>query len=560
MMVTEGRRKPARCRMNLCTLAAVKKGQCECKPGDAIEMIAAEAEEVEAAPLLLESSLRVVQRGPPSTQPTSPRRHVAFRSLFFLYITAGLDSCDDQLLPASFKALETDLQFGPATLGTIALVQTLCFALFSPLSGTLADTHSRPIVLATGCMCWGVTTLALATIAHLWAILLMRALNGVALASVSPITQSLLSDIFQRDSYGLAFGLIHLSQCIGRLVGGVYTTSISNLNIMGTHVTRLRLACGVCIGGHSESAGGADDLHGAGDVPRRTLPHRKLPSRPPSIPAAHDEGSAPGDEGDGSQQLPRRPTQYRLAEALSYFRLPTICVIVIQGMFSHIPWSAISFIVMFLQYCRLEDFVAAAVLGAVLMTAAAAGPLGGYLGDMLYKLSADHGRIYLGQIGIAIKVPASCILLLFIPRQPTSLPWFVLLGLMIGISAGWAGVAVIRPLLAEVVQSDYRATVFSWCSACDITAAALLGAPLVGILSENVFGYEKTTQKIADMDERLRERNAAALGKALFCTTTVPWAVCFVLYSLLHYTYPRDRVRSQETCVQRRAWKADKDR
>lgn len=36
---------------------------------------------------------------------------------------------------------------------------------------------------------------------------------------------------------------------------------------------------------------------------------------------------------------------------------------------------------------------------------------------------------------------------------------------------------------------------------------------------------------------------AAALGDALTVFTVVPWALCAAVYSLLHWTYPRDKQR-----------------
>jgi hypothetical protein len=39
--------------------------------------------------------------------------------------------------------------------------------------------------------------------------------------------------------------------------------------------------------------------------------------------------------------------------------------------------------------------------------------------------------------------------------------------------------------------------------------------------------------------------SAAALGDAMFLCTSIPWAVCALLYSGLHITYRRDRVAAQ---------------
>lgn len=49
-----------------------------------------------------------------------------------LNAAAALDGCDDQLLPASFRALETELNFHPSLLGKITLVQTMALSLSCP--------------------------------------------------------------------------------------------------------------------------------------------------------------------------------------------------------------------------------------------------------------------------------------------------------------------------------------------------------------------------------------------------------------------------------------------
>ncbi|KAL8451339.1 hypothetical protein Emag_002774 [Eimeria magna] len=47
------------------------------------------------------------------------------RSVVVVNISSALDGCDDQLLPATFRALESDLGFHPSLLGYITLSQTL---------------------------------------------------------------------------------------------------------------------------------------------------------------------------------------------------------------------------------------------------------------------------------------------------------------------------------------------------------------------------------------------------------------------------------------------------
>eukprot|EP00922_Rhytidocystis_sp_ex-Travisia-forbesii_P069363 GHVS01103504.1.p1 GENE.GHVS01103504.1~~GHVS01103504.1.p1 ORF type:complete len:186 (-),score=61.41 GHVS01103504.1:27-584(-) len=73
------------------------------------------------------------------------------------------------------------------------------------------------------------------------------------------------------------------------------------------------------------------------------------------------------------------------------------------------------------------------------------------------------------------------------------------------------------------------------------TFAAIFGAPLVGVLSEKVFGYEKTSQFVADMPDDLRLQNANALATSLSLLTIIPWCLSFFLYACLYFSYAHDQ-------------------
>ena len=75
-------------------------------------------------------------------------------------------------------------------------------------------------------------------------------------------------------------------------------------------------------------------------------------------------------------------------------------------------------------------------------------------------------------------------------------------------------------------------------------AIAACGAPLVGRLAEHAFGFVGAAETSADPEENLRK--ARALGSALLVFTALPWALCALLFSGLHWSYPRDRRRAEE--------------
>lgn len=98
------------------------------------------------------------------------KRRIALSSpsIVMVNVSSTLDGCDDQLLPATFRALERDLGFHPSLLGYITLSQTLCLSLLCPFWGYLADRHSRKWLLAFGTTAWGVTTTLLGLVSDFW--------------------------------------------------------------------------------------------------------------------------------------------------------------------------------------------------------------------------------------------------------------------------------------------------------------------------------------------------------------------------------------------------------
>ncbi len=60
-------------------------------------------------------------------------------------------------------------------------------------------------------------------------------------------------------------------------------------------------------------------------------------------------------------------------------------------------------------------------------------------------------------------------------------------------------------------------------------------------------------QGAAELDPQDVNKNtkkALALGNALLVCMAVPWALCVIMYSGLHWTYPRDKRRAMELAME----------
>lgn len=72
--------------------------------------------------------------------------------------------------------------------------------------------------------------------------------------------------------------------------------------------------------------------------------------------------------------------------------------------------------------------------------------------------------------------------------------------------------------------------------------AAALGAPIVGYLCENIFGYVKPQGKhFLITSETIRLTNARAISLSMLCMTVGPWLLNVLAYGVLHMTYKFDK-------------------
>ena len=115
-------------------------------------------------------------------------------------------------------------------------------------------------------------------------------------------------------------------------------------------------------------------------------------------------------------------------------------VIVLQGSFGCIPWSAMAFGTMFLQYSGVSDLTAGCISSVMLLCSSFGVLIGGYVGDHMnrsgaqerlrrlsarspctpfaYRWSRFHGRPITAQIATGVAVPTAVIFYTVLPRSP----------------------------------------------------------------------------------------------------------------------------------------------
>jgi len=428
--------------------------------------------------------------------------------LWLLFAATMVEGADIQLMPASLRAMETDLALSPARLAVLAICQGVACALFGPFWANLADSGCpRSWLLAAGCATWGLCTLALACVSDLTTMAVLRTLNGASLAMLLPVTQAHVAEVTRSSERGYLFGLLSFFFNIGQVLVCLMVTPISRQLVFGYHGWRVALAVIACM---------------------------SICLSPCFVFFAEEQPRAWKPELFGPIA--------EMKKFLGFLRINTFCVIGVQGLFGTIPGAALTFATMYFQYMGITDLQAGLLFGVYIVGSACGGFFGGWLGDYLNARSPEHGRPLTAQLSLVASMPFIYMIFMEVPREASNYRVFMVLLWGLGFVSSWSPTGCTRPVLSEIVCSEHRASALAWEVALERSSGSLFGPALVAILAETQFGYEMSIAPVSEMPQDLRVGNTHALGEALFISTMVPWAICFLLFGMLHSTYFHDAV------------------
>jgi len=454
-----------------------------------------------------------------AAEPLSPVVHGKLSSVNFglLLAAAAIDGADMQLLPASFRALEADLGFTPLNLSWLAMAQTFFQASMAPIWGSLTDSGniSTKRLLGGAVGGWGFLTVLLGLSSSFQTMLIIRILIGVCLASLMPISQATVARHIAPAERGSKFGIVGAFWMLGQASSILVATAVSTdaffLNgglVLGWRIAFLTVGMGsmglaIVIGLFYES------------------PEEPLVQRTELLSA-----------GEVVADVFRR--------AKPYFQIPTFRIIVLQELFGTVPWCALGFLTMYLQYVGFQNKLAGLLVSIMMLGMIPGNIFGGFIGDFAASISKLHGRIVVSQISIITGVPAMVILFQVLPPDATHFMWFALVLGCFGFFNTWCMAGTKRPMLSEIVKPGDWASLLALDTAFEGCSGAMFGAPLVGFLAQNAFGYIPTSGHLSAMPAGLRTANREALGKGLLIMTTIPWTICWLNWTILHYAYPKD--------------------
>jgi MFS family permease len=361
----------------------------------------------------------------------------------------------------------------------------------------------RKKILIIGCISQGAVTMLLAFVKSFEMMVPLRMLNGLCLASLRPISYGIIADICPRESQGKFFGSIMMAQIIGDAISALICTPLSRMiiPIAGHAFAGWQLAF-VLIGGFSVLLG----------------PLLAVFFFIPPVKVAA-----------GSEKASIMVELKTLGKLLT---MPTFAALVLQGCFGAIPWNAGTFKTAFFQMTGIDD-AQSGILASVGGFAGASGSLiGGVVADQFARCNQIHGRILTAEISVFCGIPISYFTYMVFPDKALEFWYYLILQVLLGLTATWAATGVNPPILCSISSEEDRSLVLAWCASLE-GAVAASGNFWVGFLAEKVFGARKGSGPVP-------------LGTAMFWVHMVPWMICMVFYTTLHWAYPRDLARIAE--------------
>jgi MFS family permease len=163
----------------------------------------------------MEDSKKKVRRGSRILDALAISRDFSFLMLSLAVVSLGFGI----LSPIMPKFAEQNLSMDAAQLGTTYSLFALSFALGMIPAGYLADQVGRKPLIIAGTLTFALTTYALVLISTSWQFAILRVLEGLGAALVTPAAFALTIDLVPENKRGVAMGAEGTAQLLGGLGG-----------------------------------------------------------------------------------------------------------------------------------------------------------------------------------------------------------------------------------------------------------------------------------------------------------------------------------------------------
>ncbi len=374
---------------------------------------------------------------------SSKYRWVVF-SIFFLFML--LHQSDKLLIGPLTTMIQKEFGLDDTGMGAISTGALIVAALFYPIWGYLYDRFARPKLLALASFIWGATTWISAIAVTPTAFLLTRASTGIDDSSY-PGLYSMVSDYFGPRMRGRIIGFLELTGPFGYMIGMVLALMLGG-SLGWRSIFYITGSLGILVA--------ILIFFGVRDIPR----------------------GRSESEFDDVAEMRTYKFEWRTVRGL--FKKRGLLMMYIQGFFGVFPWNVITFWIF--KYLETErhytsDEQLFTMVPAIIFLAAGY-PLGGYLGDRLFKRT-PRGRLIIATIGV---LSGAIMLWLTLSIPPENHLLFAILFCLTGLFIPWAAPNVISTVY-DVTLPEVRSSALSVQYFIESSGAAL--SPLIaGFISD----------------------------------------------------------------------------
>ncbi len=396
--------------------------------------------------------------------------------LFFFFML--LHQTDKLLIgPLQTQVMET-FKMTYTQWGAINTGALLVGAILYPVWGWLNDHYNRGKLLALASLIWGSTTWLSAIVKTFPAFLVTRSSTGIDDSSY-PGMMSLLADYYPPKSRGKIYGLLQLTQPIGYLLGMVLALILGGMlgwrsifYITGSLGVLLAIAI----------------YFGVKDVPR-------------------------GSSEEELTGVEVGKYKFSWKTAVEIFKKRSLWFVFAQGFIGVFPWNVITYY--FFGYLATDrgydSNTQLMIMAPAVLFMAAGYPLGGIIGDRLFK-KTKRGRLIAGAVGILL----GAVLLYFTINTPnTQVALFSVLLFGTALFMPFASPNIISTIY-DVTLPEVRSTANAIQNFIEFIGSA--AAPLIaGIIADKF-----------------------SVGTAILSICLTTWALCFIFILIAIVLIPKD--------------------
>jgi MFS family permease len=433
----------------------------------------------------------------------SPAQSRAARGRWLTVAALGfghfVDQGEGQAMSTLFPAIRDALGLSYSHLGVIATIRLILQTLSQPVWGYLADRFNRKWVIVFGTGIWGLWTVACGLVTNYWQLLWVRAIAGIGLGCLMPPTFSLISDLFGPRERGRAMGVL----------GGVGYLGIV-LSVLGLGFLLRDPVMGWRYG--FISLGLASVLSG--------VVIALVVKEPPRGAAEPELQDAITYEAAGRFVIRR--------EHLGLiFRIPTMWVIFVQGVFGVIPWVIMGtyFITWLVDVRGIPQTQAPMVFAAIVVGQVVANVVGGVVADWADRRSPAYGRIVVAQFSMFNGIWMTYVL--FTRTGGLTFVQLTAFAFVVACFIGWAGKGSRDPILQGVLLPELRSTAWAIAGAVEGSLSAL-SAFWAGWLADRL-GLQATLLAVPGS-----------------------WVLLWLAWLSFYWVYPRDSLRLRAAMAARR--------